>query len=52
MENTTFEGFDILIDYTSNLHEALKAIEGITGKTARLHGIHTEHKSVFVKLGR
>ena len=67
MENTTLEGFDILIDYTSwfydsfpitkfsstsNLNEALKAIEDITGKTVRLHGINTEHKSVFVKLGR
>ena len=65
MDNTTLEGFDILIDYgywfydsypitrfssTASLDEALKAIQDITGKDTEVQKINTEDKCVFVKV--
>ena len=66
MQNTTLEGFDILVDYgnfywdsypitkfssSANLSEALKAIAGITGKDTSVYEINTEYKTVRVILG-
>jgi hypothetical protein len=67
MENTTtYEGFNILVDYgnfywesysitrfssSANLQEALKTIADITGKDTSAYDVSTENKTVTVFLG-